>query len=76
MGLFNVIRLANDYVKAKRALKKVNVDKIKIKEYIDKLHDYVQELNQTKDDITIHILKVKEVMRGLSDRLKSRKEGK
>ena len=74
MGLFNVIKLANDYVKAKRLLKKSGVDKVKIKEYIDRLHDYVQELNSTKDTINIHILKVKELMRGLSDKLKSRKE--
>ena len=76
MGLFNVIKLANDYVKAKKLLKKANVDKIKVKEYIDKLHDYVQALNQTKDDISLHILKVKEIMRGLSERLKNRKVGK
>ena len=76
MGLFNVIKLANDYVKAKKLLKKANVDKIKIKEYIDKLHDYVQVLNQTKDDINLHILKVKEIMRALSDKLKNRKVGK
>ena len=76
MGLFNVIKLANDYVKAKKLLKKANVDKIKVKEYIDKLHDYVQALNQTKDDINLHILKVKEIMRALSERLKNRKVGK
>ena len=76
MGLFNVIKLANDYVKAKKLLKKANVDKIKVKEYIDKLHDYVQALNQTKDDINLHIIKVKEIMRGLSERLKNRKVGK
>lgn len=76
MGLFNVIRLANDYIKAKKILKSKKIDKIKIKEYIDKMQDYIHTLNETKDTINIHILKVREVMRGLSDLLKSRKEGK
>lgn len=76
MGVFNVIKLANDYVQAKKALKKANVDAKKIKEHIDKLHNYIEWLNETKDVIVGHIAKVKELMRGLSDKLKVRKEGK
>ena len=79
MGLFNVIRLANDYVKAKKMLKKTKISKVdatKIKELMDRLHQYIDTLNETKDYISGHIQKVKEVMRNLSDKLKTRKVGK
>lgn len=76
MGVFNVIKLANDYVQAKRYLKKNKVDAKKIKEYMDKLHDFIEVLNNYKDWITSHILKTKEVMSMLSKRLKERKVGK
>ena len=76
MGLLNVIKLANDYVQAKRYLKKNKVDTKKVKEYIDKLHDFIDVLNDYKDWITSHILKTKEVMSMLSNKLKERKEGK
>ncbi len=76
MGVFNVIKLANDYVRAKKYLKKNNVDAKKIKEYMDKLHDFIDVLNSYKDWITSHILKAKEVMSMLSKRLKERKVGK
>ena len=76
MGILNIIRLANDYNNAKKLLKKNNVDKIKIKEYMDKLHDYIESLNDTKDIINVQILKVKETMRSLSEKLKARKENK
>lgn len=74
MGILNVIKLANDYNKAKKYLKQSKVDAKKIKEITEKLQDYVAELNKTRDEITVHILKVKEVMRNLSDRLRPRKE--
>ena len=76
MGVFNVIKLANDYVKAKKVLKEKKVDAKKIKELIEKLHEYIKQLNETKDVILGHIAKVKEVMRGLSNKLNPRKEGK
>ena len=76
MGVFNVIKLANDYVQAKKYLKKNKVDAKKIKEYMDKLHNFIEVLNNYKDWITSHILKTKEVMSMLSKRLKERKVGK
>jgi predicted RNA-binding protein with EMAP domain len=76
MGVFNVIKLANDYVQAKRYLKKNKVDAKKVKEYIDKLHDFIDVLNNYKDWITSHILKTKEVISILNKRLKERKAGK
>ena len=76
MGLLNVLKLANDYSKAKKYLKEKKVDAKKIKEVVERLHDYVSELNELRDKLTVHILKVKEIMRDLSDKLKPRKEKK
>lgn len=76
MGVFNVIKLANDYVQAKRYLKKNKVDATKIRDFIDKLQDYIEELRNFKAQVEIHINKAKEVIRALSDRLKVRKVGK
>lgn len=76
MGVFNVIKLANDYVQAKRYLKKNKVDAIKIRNFIDKLQDYIEELRNFKAQVEVHINKAKEVIRALSDRLKVRKVGK
>lgn len=76
MGVFNVIKLANDYVQAKRYLKKNKVDATKIRDFIDKLQDYIEELRSFKAQVEVHINKAKEVIRALSDRLKVRKVGK
>lgn len=76
MGVFNVIKLANDYVQAKRYLKKNKVDATKIRDFIDRLQDYIEELRNFKAQVEIHINKAKEVIRALSDRLKARKAGK
>lgn len=76
MGVFNVIKLANDYVQAKRYLKKNKVDAVKVRDFIDKLQDYIEELRNFKAQVEIHINKAKEVIRALSDRLKVRKVGK
>ena len=76
MGVFNVIKLANDYVHAKRYLKKNKVDATKIRDFIDRLQDYIEELRNFKAQVEIHINKAKEVIRALSDRLKARKAGK
>lgn len=76
MGVFNVIKLANDYVQAKRYLKKNKVDVTKVRDFIDKLQDYIEELRNFKAQIEVHINKAKEVIRALSDRLKVRKVGK
>lgn len=76
MGVFNVIKLANDYVQAKRYLKKNKVDAKKVRDFIDKLQDYIEELRNFKAQVEAHINKTKEVIRALSDRLKARKAGK
>lgn len=76
MGVFNVIKLANDYVQAKRYLKKNKVDVTKIRDFIGRLQDYIEELRNFKAQVEIHINKAKEVIRALSDRLKARKAGK
>ena len=76
MGVFNVIKLANDYVQAKRYLKKNKVDATKVRDFIDRLQDYIEELRNFKAQVEIHINKAKEVIRALSDRLKARKAGK
>ena len=78
MGILNVIKLANDYNKAKKLLKD---DKIKskadeVRKVVQKLRDFVAELNKYRDKLTVFILKVKETMSSLNDRIKTRKVGK
>lgn len=65
MGLLNVIKLANDYSKAKKALKekKVNIDKVK--GYIDSLKKIVEFYKEWRIDIEERISKVKELINGL-----------
>lgn len=70
MGLINVVKLANDYNKAKKLLKKNGkIDASKIKELIEKLHDFIEELKDIQLKISEFILKVKSIMKSLSDKL-------
>ena len=75
MGLFNLIKLANDYSKAKKYIKKVNADKVKINEFIGKLQNYIEVLEDTVSDIRDNITKVKATMVELARMLQDRKEG-
>ena len=75
MGLFNLIKLANDCNKAKKLVEKYNVDKKKIGEYIIKVQEYVHALENFKQQIADCILRAKCTMIELSDKLQERKEG-
>lgn len=76
MGLLNVIKLANDYNKAKKLLKNQKVDKAKIKESIAKIQEYIKELKDMKNRLEVLIVKAKERIRALEELLKIRKAGK
>lgn len=78
MGLLNVIKLANDYNKAKKLLKdgKLKNKADEVRKVVQKLRDFVAELNKYRDKLTIFILKVKETITSLNDRIKTRKVGK
>jgi len=76
MGLLNVIKLANDYNQAKKLLKGKKVNAIKVRDAIDRIHDYIEELKSAKDKIDTLIVKAKERIRKLSELLKVRKVGK
>lgn len=76
MGLLNVIKLANDYNQAKKLLKSKKVNATKVRDAIDKIHDYIEELKNAKDKIDTLIVKAKERIRKLSELLKVRKVGK
>ena len=75
MGLFNLIKLANDYNKAKKLVEKHNVDKKKIGEYIIKVQDYIHALESFKQRVADCILRAKCIMIELSNKLQERKEG-
>ena len=76
MGILNVIKLANDYNNAKKLLKSKKFDATKIKDAIDKLHDFIEELKNMKNELDAFIVRTKELMRKLSELLKTRKVGK
>ena len=78
MGILNVIKLANDYNKAKKLLKdeKIKGKAEEVRKIVQKLRDFVAELNEYRDKLTVFILKVKETMSSLNDRIKTRKVGK
>ena len=73
MGLVNVIKLANDYNKAKKAIESKKIDAIKIKRYLDSLHDIVDIVKSAKKKLDEFISHVKEIMEKLSELLKNKK---
>ena len=78
MGILNVIKLANDYNKAKKLLKdeKIKGKAEEVRKTVQKLRGLVGELNEYRDKLTVFILKVKDTMTTLNNRVKTRKVGK
>lgn len=60
MGLFNVIKLANDYAKAKKVLAQKKIDIKKAKEFIDLLYKY-------KDELSTYIRDIKDILKRLKE---------
>lgn len=70
MGLLSVIRLANDYNKAKKALKTKKVDVDRVKKLIEKVKSYLEWLEDFKVEIEGYIAKAKAIIEGLQEKLK------
>lgn len=67
MGLFNVIKLANDYNKAKKLLASKHIDIAKAKELIERVKQLVDYLYSLKDKLSELIQDVKGVIKGLKE---------
>lgn len=74
MGLLNVIKLANDYSKAKKLLKSNKTKVEEIQKSIDSLHNFIEWLKDFKVDLDEWIEKSKQLMKDLSDKLKQIKK--
>lgn len=72
MGIFNLIKLANDYNKAKKLLaeKDIKGKASKIRQTLANLQEFIVELESMKDRLADYIAKVKGVIRTLTTRLK------
>lgn len=70
MGIFNVIKLANDYNKAKKVLKDNKANINKIKDAIERVQKFIKELDSMRAELTNFICKVKDVARKLNVKLK------
>lgn len=76
MGLFNVIKLANDYNQAKKLLKSKKADVEKIAKIIGSLQEYIAVLKTFVLELEENIYQAKEVMGKLADRLQEKKGDK
>lgn len=70
MGLLNVIRLANDYNKAKKYLKKSNLDKDKLSKLLERVMKYKQVLQELSDSLGFMIKETKELIVKLKGAIK------
>jgi hypothetical protein len=76
MGILNVIKLANDYNKAKKLLESKKADVEKIAKIIDSVQDYIGLLKNFVLELEEKIYQAKEVMGKLADRLQEKKGDK
>ena len=76
MGLLNVIKLANDYNKAKKLLESKKADVEKIAKIIGSLQEYIAILKTFVLELEEKIYQAKEVMGKLADRLQEKKGDK
>ena len=76
MGLLNVIKLANDYNKAKKLLKEKKVDAIKIRDYMDSIQDYINFLRDFIVELEERVYRAKELLAHLADKLHAAKGDK
>lgn len=76
MGILNVIKLANDYNKAKKLLESKKADIEKIAKVIDSVQDYIGLLKNFVLELEERIYQAKEVLGKLADRLQEKKGDK
>ena len=67
MGVFNVIKLANDYAKAKKILASKNIDIKKAKELVEKIKEFIDVLYKYKDELNLYIKEVKDILKKLKE---------
>ena len=75
MGLFNVIKLANDYNKAKKLLQKNNAKVKDIENSIVKVQEFIIELKAFIKDLNAWIDRAKDLISDLSTKI-PRQKGK
>ena len=76
MGLLNVIKLANDYNKAKKLVQSKKADIEKIAKIIEPVQDYIGLLRNFVLELEERIYQAKELMGKLADRLQEKKGDK
>ena len=76
MGLLNVIKLANDYNKAKKLLESKKADVERIAKVIGSLQEYIAFLKTFVIELEEKIYQAKELMGKLADRLQEKKGDK
>lgn len=72
MGLFNVIKLANDYNKAKKLLESKKADVEKIAKIIGSLQEYIAFLKTFVLELEERIYQAKELMGKLAVKLQKK----
>ena len=68
MGLFDVFRLAGDYAKAKKMLASKKIDIVKASKVIERLKEFIDVLYKYKDELSGLIKDVKELIKKLKER--------
>lgn len=76
MGLFNIIKLANDYNKAKKLLQSKKVEAQKIRDAIESIQEFINWLKDFVVELEERIYRAKELMGKLADRLQEKKGDK
>ena len=72
MGLLNVIKLANDYNKAKKLVQSKKADIEKIAKIIESLQEYINFLKGFVLELEERIYQAKELMGKLTDKLQKK----
>lgn len=72
MGLFNIIKLANDYNKAKKLLESKKADVEKIARIIGSLQEYINWLKEFIVELEEKIYQAKELMGKLAVKLQKK----
>lgn len=73
MGLFNVFRLANDYAKLKKYLKKNKYKVDEVNKIVEKCLSHIEYLKSLRDQLNDFIKEIKDTVASVKDMLKGNK---
>lgn len=73
MGLFNVIKLANDYNKAKKYLESRKEDLQYVKDLVEKVKKFLEYVTEVKDSLAVLINQVQATIKELEKKIKGGK---